>query len=222
MRFQPADNLSLGMFCALTVLMAVIMFRVARERKASKALVIGFLGMVILISAFAAFGIFAAYPFPLLPVVFVFAVAASIVVGLSEFGGRLVAGYSLAALVLFQSFRLPLEFILHHWANTGVIPETMTWTGQNLDVVTGVLALIAGPAAKSSKIAAWIFNVIGFALLLNVARVVVMSLPLPISWSLENPLQLPFHFPYVLILPFFVWPALLGHIVLTRKLLTAR
>jgi hypothetical protein len=39
-------------------------------------------------------------------------------------------------------------------------------------------------------------------------------------WSLENPLQLPFHFPYVLILPFFLWPAFLGHIVLARKLLS--
>ena len=53
---------------------------------------------------------------------------------------------------------------------------------------------------------------IGFALLANVARVVVMSSPLPFAWGVEPPLQLGMHLPYALIVPICVGGALAGHV----------
>lgn len=100
----------------------------------------------------------------------------------------------LGALVAFQGFRLPLELVLHAWAEAGTIPATMTWTGQNVDILSGVAALVAAPFAARHRAAAWLTSIVG-ALLLA------------------------FHLPYATILLVCVGGALAGHIVLLRALL---
>lgn len=104
--------------------------------------------------------------------------------------------FSLTSFVGFQVFRLPLELLLHHWANHGTIP----WVSR-------------------FRWIAWSTQLVGLALLINVVRVVVMSSPFPFSWQLENPLQLVMYFPYALIGPLFVGVALAGHLLTFRKLL---
>lgn len=143
----------------------------------------------------------------------------STAVGLSRLGGKLATELPIAALVGFQSFRLPLELVLHAWGENGTIPLTMTWSGQNWDIVSGLVALLAAPFAGHSHRAAWASNLIGAILLLNVVRVAVMSSPLPIGWDVSPPLLLALHLPYALIGPVCVGGALIGHIVLTRALL---
>ena len=115
--------------------------------------------------------------------------------------------------------RLPLELILHAWAHQGTIPSTMTWTGQNWDIVSGGAALLAAPLARRHRVAAWCANVIGMALLLNVVRVAVLSSPISFGWQITPPLLLAFHLPYALILPVCIGGAAMGHVVLTRALL---
>jgi hypothetical protein len=112
-----------------------------------------------------------------------------------------------------------LELILHSWANQGTIPTTMTWTGRNWDIVSGVVALLAAPLAGRSPAAAWLANATGLVLLFNVGRVAVLSSPVPFGWQVTPPLLLAFHLPYALILPVCVGGAVLGHVVLTRALL---
>ena len=220
MRFHPADTMSLALFCLFSVIMGGILYREFFQRGAHSKQIIGFTSMLIIVSMFAAAGIFERYVFPLVPIFLFMLVGSAVAFGFSEFGRKVAEHRSLSILVGFQSFRLPLELILHHWAGSDVIPETMTWSGQNWDVITGILAVVIAPIANRSKAAVFAFNLIGSLLLLNVARVVIFSLPLPISWGLENPLQLPFHFPYILIAPLFVWPAFFAHVVLWRKMLS--
>ena len=86
--------------------------------------------------------------------------AASLSVGLSPLG-RWLSLLPLPALVAFQGFRLPLELVLHSWVAQGVIPATMTWSGRNWDVITGLVALIAAPFCRRSIIWAWIANGVG-------------------------------------------------------------
>ena len=69
---------------------------------------------------------------------------------------------------------------------------------------------------------AWVANLVGFALLLNVMRVAVLAAPVPFGWGQQPPLLLAFHLPYALIGPVCVGGALFGHIVLTRALLRAK
>jgi hypothetical protein len=138
--------------------------------------------------------------------------------GLSPVGRQMASAVPLTALVAFQAFRLPLELVLHEWAAQGVIPGTMTWTGQNQDILSGVLALACAPLASRYLLLARLANGVGAMLLMNVIRVALFSSPVPFGWGLQPPLLLAFHLPYALIGPVCVGGALFGHIVLTRAL----
>jgi hypothetical protein len=144
--------------------------------------------------------------------------AVSLGIGLSPIG-RWLSSLPLAALVAFQGFRFPLELVLHSWVAQGVISATMTWSGRNWDIVSGVLALVAAPFCRRSRVVAWIANGVGLALLVNVMRVAVMSSPVSFGWPVLPKLELIFHVPYALIVPVCIGGALIGHIALTRALL---
>jgi hypothetical protein len=173
-----------------------------------------------LFSASVATGVIESHPMPGVPILLAGSLLVALMLGLSSPGRQLATRLPLAALVAFQVFRLPLELVLHTWADQGTIPPTMTWTGQNFDVVTGIVALLAAPLATRWRPAAWIANVVGILLLINVGRVAVMSSPLPFAWGVQPPLQLAMHLPYALIIPVCVGGALTGHVVLTRALLS--
>ena len=148
------------------------------------------------------------------------AMGGSTLLGLSPLGGWLASACPIPLLLAFQGFRLPLELVLHSWVHQGVIPETMTWTGANWDVFSGVAALVLAPLSQRSKAAAWAGNIIGFVLLLNVVRVAILSAPVPFGWrDLTQKLLLPYHLPYALVIPVCVGGALAGHVILTRALL---
>src|SRR5690606_13612389 len=140
-------------------------------------------------------------PMPYLMLFFLGNAICAIAFAFSPAGSWLAYGLPVQALVAFHSFRLPLELVLHEWAEQGTIPTTMTWTGQNFDIVSGALALLVTPALTRFQWLAWVFNIVGFLLLLNVIRVAVMSSPLPFSWNTNPPLQLAFNLPYALIGP---------------------
>jgi hypothetical protein len=129
---------------------------------------------------------------------------------------------SLAWLVGFQGFRLPLELVLHDWYASGTIPETMTWSGSNWDILSGIFALLSCFFVNDRRWLAWVFNIVGIILLLNVGRVAIMSSPVPFGWQVDPPLELILFLPYAFIVPICVGGAALGHTLLTRKLLLAR
>jgi hypothetical protein len=174
------------------------------------------------ISLVVATGYISAALMPRLLLFFAACNAIALAVGLSPLGGILARGLPLSVLVGFQAFRLPLEIILHAWAVEGTIPMTMTFNGRNFDIVTGVVAIITAPLAARSRSVAWVANGIGIVLLVNVARVALLSSPLPFAWTVQPPLQLALHLPYAWIVPICVAGALLGHVVLTRALLGKR
>ena len=218
MTFIPADSISLVIFLILSFLMlAMILLGFKKIKPGIKGPAI-WAGYFIIFNVVVLSGLPAKHIIPIVPLLFISLLGLYIYLALSEVGTKTVATFSPAVLIGFQVFRLPLELVLHQWASVGTVPVTMTWTGQNFDIVTGVLSLISIPFLKGSRKLASTVNVIGFLLLLNVLRVVVMSSPLPFSWPLENPLQLIFYYPYCLIAPLFVGPALFGHIVAFRKL----
>ena len=145
----------------------------------------------------------------------------AVVLGLSPVGRWWATGLPLSALVAFQGFRLPLEIVLHWWVADGTIPATMTWSGSNVDIVSGVVAIAAAPWARHRGVA-WLANIVGIVLLANVGRVAVLSSPVPFGWDVSPPLTLAMHLPYAWIVPICVAGALCGHIVLTRALLMRR
>ncbi len=139
---------------------------------------------------------------------------------LSPVGRRLATTLPLWLLVGAQGLRLPLELVLHAWAEQGVAPPQMTWTGQNIDIIAGVVCLIAAPFADRSRAVAWASQVVGVVLLANVVRVVFLSLPTPMK-QFDEPLLLAFQLPAQWIATVCVAGAVLFHGLTIRKLLTA-
>ncbi len=223
MDFTPASSGSVYAFVAIVGAVIVAFFWAIKRayREDVSAMVYARLGVTVwlgLLGAVVASGKMTSLPMNGLPFFFGSILLVSVGLGLSPVGARLATGVPLAALVGFQAFRLPLELVLHEWAAQGTIPGTMTWTGQNWDIVSGIVALVCAPLAGRYPVAARFANIVGFALLLNVMRVAIMSSPFPFGWGQQPPLLLALHLPYALIGPVCVGGALLGHVVLTRRL----
>jgi hypothetical protein len=222
MPFHPASAGSLAAFVTIVVVVVLaLLWAVHRSYGTGKSVALAALvpavwlgGLSLLIVS----GRMPGLPFSGLPFFFAPILLIGLGTGLSPVGARLAAGVPLAALVGFQAFRLPLELVLHSWAAQGVIPGTMTWTGRNWDIVSGVLALVCAPFASRYQVAARVANIVGLALLVNVMRVAVLSSPVPFGWGAEPPLLLALHLPYAFIGPVCVGGALFGHVVLTRAL----
>jgi hypothetical protein len=154
-------------------------------------------------------------------------VVAAAALGLSGLGRRMALALSFAVLVGAQAFRLPLELVMHRAAAEGVMPPQMTYTGSNFDIVSGALALLLLPwlaRGTAPRGLLWLWNVLGATLLFNVVGVAIVSLP-PIHnfGTAPEKLNTWVAFPPFVWLPTILVPAaLLGHILVTRKLLASR
>jgi hypothetical protein len=220
MLFVPSDSYTLISFIVLIVITIFLSLKSIFKIYKSKLWIVLFGLIVLILSLGAIFGITSDNIIPLAPLFLIINIFFAVTLTFSKFGKNITLTVSYTALLGLQSFRFPLELILHQWTQTGVIPQTMTWTGQNIDIVAGIICLIFIPFYKKHLGFVWTAQIIGFSLLLNVIRVAVMSSPFPFSWPLDKPLQLIFHFPYVLIVPCFVTVALSCHLLVFRKLLS--
>lgn len=223
MEFSAGSLTSMVLF-NLVVVSVVIMLGFGSTR-IGKVFAFKFCGSLIIwvgiLSAIVASGVIKNHFIPLAPLLFVTIIVSAIGLGISRVGSKF-ASISIWQLILFQSFRLPLEIVLHLWSETETVPISMTWTGQNFDIISGMMALGAILPNFNNKVYAWSFNIVGIGLLINVIRIVARSLPLPFNSSMEQPVLLISSLPYGMIGYVCVWAAIFGHVVLTKALLDSR
>lgn len=147
----------------------------------------------------------------------------SLAVAFSPLGSQLAKGCTLAGLVGLQSFRLPLELAMHQAAEIGLMPPQMSFEGRNFDILTGILALILGLLLARGKDLPkpmlWAWNILGLGLLINVVAVALLSMPLPFRMFHNEPANVwVCHPPYVWLPAVMVSTALIGHLLLFRRL----
>jgi hypothetical protein len=157
-------------------------------------------------------------PFAVLP----FAVAlVGIAVPCSPLGTLLARGLPLWALVGFQVFRLPLELVMHRAYLEGVMPVQMSYSGQNYDIVSGITAGVLGLWLARRRVSRWVvasWNTLGFVLLVNVVTIAVVSTPL-FGWFGNERLNVFVTYPPFVWLPaILVTAALMGHVLVWRRL----
>lgn len=217
MDFIYADRLSLNFFAILCgITLQSFTFWLYRYSKFQLKTYLLFTAAFSLITLS---GLARMYPIPTLPLMLASVFIFGFWFSFSKRSSNIIANTSLTILIGAQCFRFPLELILHRWAEIGTVPQTMTWTGSNWDILAGVAALVFAPFVKRNKVFAWIPQIVGSLLFINLIRVVILSSPFPFSWDLERPLLLAAYFPYALIVPVFVLPAFILHILTFRKLL---
>jgi hypothetical protein len=142
----------------------------------------------------------------------------------SSVGQRLAAA-PLPLLIAAHGFRLPLELVMHRAAVEGVMPPQMTYSGSNFDIVTGATALVVGGLAVKGLAPRWLvlaWNTLGTLLLLNVITVAILSLPFIRAFGDEPRYVNTWvaYFPFVWLPAGLVSAALLGHLLLWRRLLS--
>lgn len=162
-----------------------------------------------------------AQPAPLTMAFFVGCNATAAALAFSPVGARLARGLAPVWLVAPQALRLPLELVLHAWAEQGAMPVQMTFEGHNFDIVTGIAAVALGLYAlrrSPSRGLVLAVNVLGLVLLTAVATIAVLSTPTPLRAYEGPPLLLAYHFPYGWIVPMCVAAALFAHLAAFRAL----
>lgn len=144
-------------------------------------------------------------------------------IALTPLGRRLAFGIPLWALVLVQSFRLPLELAMHRLSTLGIMPEQMTFTGLNLDIVTGSLAPIVAWlvwSGRGGRPLAMAWNVIGSLLLVNVVTIAILSTPRFRFFGDARLNTFVTYTPYIWLPAVMVLAALAGHLLIFRRLLS--
>lgn len=145
-------------------------------------------------------------------------------IGLSRIGRDATDTVPLATLVGLQGFRLPLEIVMHRAAELGIMPPQLSYTGYNLDIVTGMTAcllfgLMRGGVAVSKR-ALWAWNVWGWWCLFVIAVIAVTTSPM-IRLFGDDPRDVNtwvLYFPYVWLPVVLVTVAIAGHVMVTRAL----
>ena len=149
----------------------------------------------------------------------------SIPIAFSGFGTRVMKGVSLAWLIGFQGFRFPLELVMHRAAVEDVMPLQMSYSGQNLDIISGITAIVVGwmiAKGYATRRTPWLWSLLGTGLLINVLVVAVLSTPMFARWGPDElnvwVTTVPFVWLPTVLVPF----ALIGQLLLWRRLFRDR
>jgi hypothetical protein len=151
----------------------------------------------------------------------------TLLLGLSPWVGRAAKALPGAWIVAAQSFRVPVEAILWLLVAQRALPEIMTFTGRNWDVVTGLsaplVAWLGFRHRRPARGAVLLWNLLGLALVTNVVTRGILSAPTPFRVFVTDPPNVIIaDFPFVW-LPCFVVPvAYFLHIVSLRQLGSVR
>lgn len=196
---------------------------VAARRRRALRVSAAVLGWLILTALAAGSGILRR--FDSTPPPFAALIVAVLVLGIgvpcSSLGTLLVRGLPLWALVGSQVFRFPLELLMHRAYVEGMMPVQMSYSGWNYDVVTGISAGLFGlwlarGSAPRVIVGAW--NVLGLLLLANIVTIAILSTPL-FRWFGDDRLNTFVAYPPFVWLPaVLVTAALMGHILVWRRL----
>ena len=213
-------------FAALVLIVAMIVIRGFRKAAWSSTITIAVLFIYLVIPALLArSGALDQYNPPPPPALLLLLGQSllTVVLVLSSRGSALASHLALGSVVLLQSFRIVVEFLLHRLYQEGVVPVQMTWSGRNFDIVTGItglllgLLLVRGTILPRGVVPGW--NILGLALLANIVGVAALSTPVPFRVFTEGPPNLlPSTLPWIWLPSFLVQVALGSHLLIFRML----
>jgi hypothetical protein len=197
------------------------------RKRATLLTAIGMLAYLGLTGALAASGLLGHWdrvPPSFMPA-FVLALVVTIAAVRSSLGRTLADGLPLALLVGFQGFRIPVEIMLHRAAEQGVIGWQMSWSGQNFDVVSGIAGAglglwlwQRGEDQPPPRALLYAYNLLGLGLLTTIVTIAVLSMPTPFRVYDGPPNVFVASVPFVWLPTVMVMAALLGHLLLFRRL----
>lgn len=162
---------------------------------------------------------------PPMAMMIVAVLAAALALGASKVGAAVAASVPLVTQVGLQAFRLPLELVMHRAARLGIMPEELTYTGYNFDIVTGAGALVLWALMRGGvrvpRWCVWLWNLWGISCLAAIFVIAVTTSPMVRLFG-DDPRHLNtwvLYVPYVWLPVVLVTIAVAGHVAVTRTLL---
>lgn len=215
----------------LTALFTLIQFyRILRQSKGfsrSTNWIIGGLMVWILLQSFLAYtGFYQINPMSTPPrflLAFLPILLFTLWVFVSQKGKRFVDTLPLLPITWLNVVRIPVEFCLY-WLFLGkAVPELMTFTGRNFDIIAGVtapfIAYFGLQKKQFGKTLLLVWNCLSLGLLVFIIFNGVLSAPTILQqFAFEQPNIALIYFPYILLPSLIVPVVLFGHFVSIRRL----
>ncbi len=210
------------LFTDLTVMMAILIALLTRRRipalfPATAAALSLWLIVQAVLARWGFFRDFGSLP-PRLALLFVPNAAMIVLIARSKRVREALGSFSAVELVALQSFRIVVEICLYRLVREGRLPELMTFTGRNFDIVVGLTAPLVATALYLAKpwaprlALAW--NGLGFAILANTAAHGMLASPTRFQAIFTRPTTASLaEFPWVWLPGFLVPLALLLHVL---------
>jgi len=122
----------------------------------------------------------------------------------------------------FQGFRLLAELVIYFAWEAGIAPIQLSFHGYNFDILVALAALNIAfiPKLHQNLKVVWAWNIFGILSLLNIAFIAATSMSTPLLLFMQDPDNTWVIYPPFILLPgVLVVAAILGHALLTQKLL---
>ena len=139
-------------------------------------------------------------------------------------GRRFIDSLNIETLTILHVIRIPVEITLYYLLLAKLIPQSMTFEGTNLDIISGITAPLVYYFVFIAKklnlriLLAWNFLCLG--LLLNVVITAILSAPTPSQrLAFDQPNVGIGYFPFVLLPAVLVPIVLLSHLASIRQLI---
>jgi hypothetical protein len=221
------EHASLGVeigFVAMPVLMAAVMLWAVRYAAPahfarSCAIAVAWFALWGGLAAAGVLGRFDVRP-PPLALEMACMLVAGLALGFSALGGLVARAVPLWALVLAQGFRLPLELLMHRTALEHVMPNALSYSGYNFDIVTGASAFFVAYALRrgAAPVLAFVWSCYGSLCLIAIAVIAVLSSPVIAAFGPDQVNTWVTRFPFVWLPTVLVVCALAGHVIVFRRL----
>lgn len=214
----------LGMACIVSLLTAFLFSRY--DRKSGIVYILSTTILALTASLLSSQGFFSRFdlsPPPFLIVIILFFLG-PIVLGLSSYGKVVSSKVPIFTLICIQSFRFPLELIMHRAAELKIMPIQLSYSGWNFDILTGLSAIFIGIALIKKKQSlqkiVFLWNIWGSFCLFAIAIIAITTSPILHLFGTEagNINTWVLYFPYILLPGLLVTNAIFCHVIIFRKL----
>ncbi len=209
-------------FATSWILFLVWRVNLVSEKKSALILLLGCVVWLVYASLLARFGILnsPAMP-PRLLLLLIPILSFSIWLIRSAYATVMAGKIPMRELVGMQSFRILVEIFLNQLRKDGLVPEAMTFHGQNFDILIGISALalyLVWNRIPNQAMVSRLWNILGLVFLANVVLTGILSVPGPLHiLNLKHPNIAITQFPFVFIPALFVLSAFSLHILALKS-----
>lgn len=139
-------------------------------------------------------------------------------------GRKFIDSLPLINITYLNTVRIPVEIVLYWLFLNKAVPELMTFSGRNFDIISGItapfMAYFGFKKGVLNRKVILIWNFVCLGLLANIVINAILSIPTPVQqFAFDQPNIAVLNFPFNWLPTFIVPIVLFGHLVSIRQLL---